>query len=55
MKIFDCSGDKIVNDLLPVPIINQTSLKTEIVLLIQDHIKKLFAYDKVVINNASRI
>ena len=48
-------GDKIVNDLLPVPIIHQTCLKIETELLIQDHIEKLFAYDKVVINNASRI
>ena len=54
-QIFDSSGDKIVNDLLPVSIIHQTCLKTEIALLIRDHIKELFAYDKVVISNARRI
>ena len=54
-NIFDGSGEKIVNDLLPVSIIHQTCLKTETALLIQDHIEKLIAYDKVVISNASRI
>ena len=54
-KISDGSGDKIVNDLLPVPIIHQTCLKAEIALLIQDHIEKLFSYDKVEITNASII
>ena len=53
--MFDGSGNKIVNDLLPVPIIHQTCFKTEIALSIQDHIEKLSAYDKVVISNASRI
>ena len=52
---FENSGDKIVNGLLPVPIIHQTCLKTEIALLIQGRIVKLFAYDKVVISNANRI
>ena len=53
--MLDGSGNKIVNDLLPVPIIHQTCLKSKIVLFIQDHIEKLFAYDKVAITNASRI
>ena len=53
LKFFDGSGDNTVNDVLPIPIIHQTFLKTEFALLIQDHIKKSFAYDKVVISNTS--
>ena len=53
--MFEGSGDEIVNDLPPVRIIHQICLRTEHALFIQDHIEKLFAYNKSVINNASRI
>ena len=35
--------------------VHQNLFKTETALLVQDHIEKLFAYDKVVISNAKKI